>query len=65
VKVLTTTGGAVALCSLTTLIGYATLIIARNKALVSFGWVGILGELGCLVCALIFIPAVIIHFEKK
>lgn len=65
VKVLKTTGGAVALCSLTTLIGYATLIVARNKALVSFGWLGILGELGCLACALIFIPAVVIHFEKS
>lgn len=56
-KVIATTGGAVALCSLTTIIGYGTLIIAKNQALVSFGWIAILGELGCLATALILIPA--------
>lgn len=64
-KVLATTGSAVALCSLTTLIGYATLIIAKNQALVSFGWIAILGELGCLACALLFIPALITKLEGK
>lgn len=64
-KVLATTGSAVALCSLTTLIGYATLIIAKNQALVSFGWIAILGELGCLACALLFIPALVSKFETK
>jgi hypothetical protein len=34
--VIKTTGGAVGLCSLTTVIGYLTLIIAKNQALVSF-----------------------------
>lgn len=64
-KVIQTTGGAVALCSLTTLIGYATLIIAKTKALVSFGWIAILGELGCLACALVFIPALVTRLEKR
>lgn len=64
VKVLRTTGGAVALCSLTTLIGYATLIIAKNQALVSFGWIAILGELGCLAAALVFVPALVMGREK-
>jgi uncharacterized protein len=63
--VLKTTGGAVALCSLTTIIGYFTLIIARNQALVSFGWIAILGEITCVGAALLFIPALVTRLEKK
>ena len=36
-EVIRTTGGAVALCSLTTVIGYSSLLVARNQALISFG----------------------------
>jgi hypothetical protein len=64
-KVLRTTGGAIALCSLTTIIGYFTLIIAKNQALVSFGWIAILGEITCLAAGLIFIPAAVIWSEKR
>jgi len=64
-KVLKTTGGAVALCSLTTIIGYFTLIIAKNRALVSFGWIAIIGEITCLVAALVFIPACVIYLEPR
>jgi len=64
-KVLATTGGAVALCSITTIIGYFTLIIAKNQALVSFGWIGIWGEVTCIVAALIFIPAVVMRLESR
>ena len=64
-KVLKTTGGAVLLCSLTTIIGYATLIIAKNQALASFGWIGILGEVTCIVSALAFVPTFLIRREKK
>jgi len=52
-----TTGGAVALCSLTTMIGYSSLLIARNQALVSFGWLADLGEVACLAAALLALPA--------
>ena len=64
-KVLKTTGGAVMLCSVTTIIGYATLIIAKNQALASFGWIGILGEVTCLISALLFVPSLLIRREKK
>jgi uncharacterized protein len=57
--VLRTTGGAVALCSLTTIIGYSSLIIARNKALISFGVLADLGEVACLAAALFALPAVL------
>ncbi len=63
-KVIRTTGGAVVLCSITTIIGYFTLIIAKNRALVSFGWIGIIGELTCLLAAILIIPAYVIWREK-
>ncbi|MCK6551610.1 MMPL family transporter [Myxococcota bacterium] len=51
------TGGAVVLCSLTTVIGYGSLLLARNGALLSFGKVAIIGELTCLVAAMLVLPA--------
>jgi predicted RND superfamily exporter protein len=51
------TGGAVFLCSLTTIIGYSTLIIADNRALASFGTLAILGELTCVLASLLVLPA--------
>jgi len=56
-EVVRTTGGAVALCSLTTIIGYSSLLVARNQALVSFGLLADLGEVACLVAALVALPA--------
>jgi predicted RND superfamily exporter protein len=52
-----TTGGAVALCSLTTIIGYSSLLIARNQALNSFGLLADLGEVACLTASLFALPA--------
>jgi predicted RND superfamily exporter protein len=52
-------GGAVALCSLTTIIGYGALLVADNQALRSFGEMAILGELACLSAALIGLPAML------
>ncbi|MHB8874795.1 MAG: MMPL family transporter [Myxococcaceae bacterium] len=57
VEALRTTGGAVALCSLTTIIGYSSLLVAHNQALVSFGILADLGELACLATALVVLPA--------
>jgi uncharacterized protein len=57
--VVRTTGGAVALCSLTTIIGYSSLLVARNQALFSFGVLADLGELACLAAALFALPAVL------
>jgi predicted RND superfamily exporter protein len=57
--VVRTTGGAVTLCSLTTIIGYASLLVARNQALFSFGVLAVVGELTCLAAALLALPAVV------
>lgn len=57
VDVIRQTGGAVALCSLTTTIGYGSLLIAGNQAFVSFGLLSVLGEVTCLLAAVIALPA--------
>ncbi len=54
------TGGAVALCSLTTIIGYSSLLLAKNQALFLFGAVAVIGEVSCLVAALLALPAVLL-----
>ena len=51
------TGGAVALCSATTIIGYGALLVADNRGLRSFGTLAILGEIACLFAALVIMPA--------
>jgi predicted RND superfamily exporter protein len=50
-------GAAVALCSMTTIIGYGALLVADNQALRSFGEMAILGEIACLSAALFGLPA--------
>ena len=57
-KALAETGSAVALCSATTVIGYSSLLIASNGALRSFGKLADLGELGCLLAAVLVVPMV-------
>jgi uncharacterized protein len=52
-----TTGGAVALCSATTIIGYSSLLLAQNRALVLFGLLAVLGEVCCLTTAIVALPA--------
>jgi predicted RND superfamily exporter protein len=59
------TGGAVALCSLTTIIGYAALLVADNQALRSFGEMAILGEIACLSAAVVGMPAYLVWNERQ
>jgi len=51
------TGGAVALCSLTTILGYSSLLLAKNRALFLFGLLAVLGEIACLTTAIVALPA--------
>jgi len=66
-KVITTTGTAVVLCSLTTIIGYATLLGASNQALVSFAKLALLGEIASIVSAMVLLPVLIrlIYARKR
>jgi predicted RND superfamily exporter protein len=65
VTALRATGGAVALCSLTTIIGYSSLLVAENRALFLFGVVAVLGEIACLTTALTLLPAVLVLMERR
>ncbi len=56
-RVLRETGGAVALCSMTTIIGYGSLLVADNRALRNFGLLASFGELACIAAALVALPA--------
>jgi uncharacterized protein len=53
------TGGAVGLCSLTTIVGYSSLLVAKNVGLFLFGLLAVLGELMCLTTAVVVLPAVL------
>lgn len=56
VKAVKSTGAAVALCSWTTIVGYGSLLAARNQALQGFGAMAILGEVACLLVAITALP---------
>jgi predicted RND superfamily exporter protein len=58
-RAVTLSGGAVALCSYTTTIGYGSLLFSDNQALQSFGWLAISGEVACLLAALLLVPSIL------
>jgi hypothetical protein len=58
-------GGAMVLCSFTTVVGYGALISHDNKAMQSFGRVAMAGELSCLVTAMFLMPAALYLFRKR
>jgi len=51
------TSSAVVLCSWTTIVGYGSLLAARSQALRGFGAMAILGEIACLLAAVVTLPA--------
>ncbi len=57
-------GPAVALCSWTSIIGYGSLLIALNRALRSFGWYAMIGEVTTIATALILLPALLVVAER-
>ncbi len=59
------TGSAVVLCSLTTIIGYSSLLLAENRALFLFGLLAVLGEIACLLAAVTLLPAAFVLFERR
>jgi predicted RND superfamily exporter protein len=59
------TGSAVALCSLTTMIGYSSLLVAENRALFLFGLIAVLGEIACLTAAVTLLPSVLLLLQGR
>ena len=58
-------GPSVALCSWTTIVGYGSLLTSLNRALRSFAWYAMIGELTCLVTALLLLPALLLLARGK
>ncbi|HEY2899597.1 MAG TPA: MMPL family transporter [Polyangia bacterium] len=65
IKAVISTGAAVALCSWTTIVGYGSLLAARNQALQGFGAMAILGEVACLLAAIAALPAIILLRARR
>ncbi|HEY8039889.1 MAG TPA: MMPL family transporter [Polyangiaceae bacterium] len=59
------TGAAVGLCSLTTIIGYSSLLLAKNRALYLFGLTAVLGEIACLTAAVVALPALLVLLGRR
>jgi predicted RND superfamily exporter protein len=56
-SIVASTGGAVSLASLMTIIGYTSLLIAGNQGFVSFGQLAVLGEVATLTAATLILPS--------
>ncbi len=56
---LRTSGAAVFVCSLTTMIGYASLLASANLAIRGFGLASLIGEVTTVLAALILVPAIL------
>jgi predicted RND superfamily exporter protein len=58
-------GGAVVLCSMTTIIGYTSLYVSANQAMNSFGLAMAISEVTCLLAAVLTMPAVMILMSRR
>ncbi len=58
-------GGAVVLCSLTTIVGYTSLYVSANQAMNSFGFAMAISEVTCLVAAVLTMPAVLLMLRGR
>lgn len=54
---MTTAGSAVLMCSYTTIVGYSTLLLSANGGIRAFGLAALLGEVACILMALVVAPA--------
>jgi len=58
-------GGAVVLCSMTTIVGYTSLYVSANQAMNSFGLAMAISEVTCLLAAVLTMPAVMILLQSR
>ena len=65
IHALRTTGRAMTMCTLTTILGFGSLVTARYQALTTMGWVTILGMGFCLITSLSFLPTVLILWKGR
>jgi uncharacterized protein len=65
ISTLRTSGAAVFICSLTTMIGYGSLLVSDNLAIRGFGTASLIGELTTLLTALIIVPAMLVLGHRR
>ncbi|HEY5925665.1 MAG TPA: MMPL family transporter [Kofleriaceae bacterium] len=56
---LRSTGGTVLVCSLTTMIGYMSLLVSDNLSIRGFGLASLIGEITCVIAAFVVVPAIV------
>ncbi len=59
ITTLRTSGSAVFVCSLTTMIGYGSLLVSENLAIRGFGTASLIGEVTSVLTALVVVPALL------
>ena len=59
ITTLRTSGSAVFVCSLTTMIGYGSLLVSENLAIRGFGKASLSGEVSTVLTALVVVPALL------
>lgn len=64
-RLMVETGGAVVLCSLTTTVGYLSLLLSINGAVSSFGLAAALGEVTTLLAAMLVLPAALFWIAQS
>ncbi|MBI4702093.1 MAG: MMPL family transporter [Deltaproteobacteria bacterium] len=64
-RVVVETGGAVILCSLTTILGYLALTLSINQAIHSFGIAAATGEICCLCAAVLVLPCALVWRARR
>jgi predicted RND superfamily exporter protein len=64
-QALVETGGAVVLCSLTTMLGYVALMFSVNGATESFGLTAAAGEVTTLLAAVLLLPAILFWMNQR
>jgi predicted RND superfamily exporter protein len=65
IATLRTSGSAVFVCSLTTMIGYGSLLVSDNLAIRGFGTASLIGEITCVMTALVLVPALLATGNRK
>ncbi len=64
-EVLRRTGGAVVLCSCTTLLGYLALARSLNYGVRSLGITAVIGEAACILAAVLVLPAALVWQRQR
>jgi len=58
------TGSAVIISALTTMVGFAALLLGKHGAMITFGLAMVLGIAGCLLASLLVLPALLVLFKR-